>query len=402
MQHSDKANSVSTPASHEAQGSPASTTIDRPFSPLEEHIDLLMYLKTVWEYKRMVIGITILSLIGAVTYLVSATPLYQISMQIKPGITDYDRDIPKREWKPSDMQIWIEKWLGPSFLSESRRRGQKIAHLRAQTARNVQTVEVSLLASDPKAGKAALNEFFSFLTNPDIERQLDLGIVLSRGEIDSEIKDLSNKLNLVDSVERKELQVNIADQQRQIGVQEDTVAILNQQRQANQSALEKLQKQADVIKKNIEQSIDLHGRGEEKNPNRDLTALEKAISLQQNVYYLFQLQDRITLITNAIMNIELEKIKAQAFIDGHKEKIVLLKLELDKKIPQKIEEISRHIESLKVKMLSLVMVERISQPVASKKPVRPRRELTIAVATLLGIFLGTVMAMVRKKHAAKI
>jgi LPS O-antigen subunit length determinant protein (WzzB/FepE family) len=350
----------------------------------------------------MVIGITILSLIGAVTYLVSATPLYQISMQIKPGITDYDRDIPKREWKPSDMQIWIEKWLGPSFLSESRRRGQKIAHLRAQTARNVQTVEVSLLASDPKAGKAALNEFFSFLTNPDIERQLDLGIVLSRGEIDSEIKDLSNKLNLVDSVERKELQVNIADQQRQIGVQEDTVAILNQQRQANQSALEKLQKQADVIKKNIEQSIDLHGRGEEKNPNRDLTALEKAISLQQNVYYLFQLQDRITLITNAIMNIELEKIKAQAFIDGHKEKIVLLKLELDKKIPQKIEEISRHIESLKVKMLSLVMVERISQPVASKKPVRPRRELTIAVATLLGIFLGTVMAMVRKKHAAKI
>jgi hypothetical protein len=315
-------------------------------------------------------------------------------MQLRPGITDFDRDTPKRGWKGNDIQNWIEKWLGPSFLSEVRGRRQKVTRIRAQAARNAQTVSVSLLTPNPELGKAVLEEFYSFLTDPEIEQQLDSGIVLARTEIDNEIKNLSNSLNLVDTLEKRELQASIAEQQRQIRVQEDIIALLEQQYVVNQNTLEQLQKQTDRIQKVVEQSINYGANIEEKSPNKAQSTFLDENILQQKMSYLFQLQDRIAVLQKNSLDIRVEKIKAQALIERCKEKTSLLRLNLDKKISQKKEEISRQIESQKQKISALAPVERITNPVATKKPVRPQSDLVLGVAVLLGLFLGSAVAVV--------
>jgi len=397
MQESENKTDKNTLAEQEDRGSSASS---RFLYPLEEKIDFMVVIKAVWRRKWMVMAITALSIVGAIAYLWRSIPLYQVTMQIRPGITNYERDSPKRGWKSNDLQKWIEKWLGPSFLSQVRKRGEKPMRIRAQSARNAQTVSVSLLTPNPQRGKAVLENFFSFLTDPENEQYLDKGVVLARSEIDNEIKDLSNKLNMVETLEKKELLASIAEQERRIRVQEDINALLEQQYLVNQNSLEQLQKQVDIIQKSIEQSTSYSTNAGEKTPNKEQDILLGGFILQQKIYYSSQLQDRIAVLQKNSLNIKAQKIKAQAVIEECKERASLLRLNLDKKISQKKEEISRQIESEKQKVSALAPVERITGPFVTRKPVRPQRDLTVGVAALLGLFLGSAVAVVWERHSA--
>jgi hypothetical protein len=369
--------------------------------PEEEKIDFMAALKAVWKRKWMVMAVIALSIIGALAYLWKATPLYQVTMQLKPGITDYDRDTPKRGWKNNDLQNWIEKWLAPSFLSQVRKRGEKPLRIRAQAARNAQTVSVSLLTPNPERGKALLEDFFSFMTDPENEQYLDTEIVLARSEMDNEIKNLANQLNLVDTLEKRELLASLEEKQREIRVQEDIIALLEQQYLAAQNSLEQVQKQAGMIQKSIEQPLGSTPDSGEKTPHDNRLALSNDSILQPKMYYLSLLQERIALLQKNCLDIRVEKIKAQALIESYKEKIGLLRLSLDKKLSQKKEEIVRQIESKKQQMAALRPVERITGPVATRKPVSPQRNLAIVVAALLGLFLGSAAAVVRDRYGLR-
>jgi LPS O-antigen subunit length determinant protein (WzzB/FepE family) len=247
-----------------------------------------------------------------------------------------------------------------------------------------------------------LDEFFSFLTSPDTERRIDLGVVLARNEIESDIKDLSSQLNTIEMVETKELQINIAEQQREMRTQEEIMGELSQSNYANQSIIQQLQKQVDITQKDMTQSANLSGAIEEKKQNRDLSMLLQSNSVQDSLYYLLQLQDRISAAKKTIIDTEIQRVRAQASFDGCKEKIALLKLKLDKDIPQKKENITRHMLSLNQKMLALKIAESVLPPTASKKPVRPKRDFTIAVAALLGMLFGSALALGLEKRAGNI
>ena len=74
----------------------------------DDEIDLVELLAILWRRRWLMAGVFVIIVGLAVAYCFVATPKYEISAQVSPGITGFDdRGNSFHAWSPKDIQNWF-------------------------------------------------------------------------------------------------------------------------------------------------------------------------------------------------------------------------------------------------------------------------------------------------------
>mgnify|MGYP005842812031 CR=1 FL=1 len=357
-------------------------------------MDLLVLLDILWKQRLLILVCTILSLAAAFVYVFAATPIYEVTMQIRPGITSYDKDgNPVRSWKVSDIMSWIDEGLYRPFLISAVKDEAVLPRIEAASKGSQELISLSLKTSNPKLGESILDKLVSFWVKHYAYDGNDQNLLVSRQMTEQQIDDARDRLALIDEVKVKDVEMKIAELKRHISVDEEKIKIFDQRINTNLKAIENLQKQLDKAIANSTDLINLRNNllGERK--AQDLSLLLYTNIIQQNISYVSQLQERIAQIQRLILDDGREKVDLYKDIEDSRQKIEEQNLELKEKLPQQRNVINREIAQYQQRLRILSPVEVVSPPVASEYPVRPRKAFIIALAGMFGLSLGLLLAI---------
>ncbi|SFM81130.1 Wzz/FepE/Etk N-terminal domain-containing protein [Thermodesulforhabdus norvegica] len=350
-------------------------------------IDLYDLLLVLWNQKLIIFGVMLVSLVAGFVYILLASPLYEITMQVRPPMVG-----PYKGWSTEDIRRWIEEDQYFNLLGELPAKPEQIK-IRASVQRGSSIVKWTLLYPDPTEGKQILNSVYEKAYQFYILKNGDTSAAQVKSNLEKEIQDLETELSSIDLVELPNLEVMITRKIEQQKVLEKIIDVANQQKEVYSLASSALSDLLNKVSGSYTQVI--------KSINRMVSSkLDKisALILQQiaaqSAGYEGDLITQITLfkarileLDEQISNLQKELIQSQQEIDQLKYQKEQLNL--------KKEKLSRQIAQKKFELQHLTVFEKVSEPIASFEPVRPKKLLILAVSGVLGMFSGILLAFLR-------
>jgi len=183
----------------------------RYYGPEEDEIDLFELIRGLWRQKWVVVLTMAVFVIGAVVYLIKATPLYEITMQVRPGVTAYDNEGKEiRGWAVNDIVTFVKNGQYRPFLPEDLISGKKtIPTIEAKTTRRGNLATLLLYHPDPRKGEEVLSTLHSNLMAYYVDRGGDPQVALTKKGLSNRIKSLEDKLKRLRLVERVKIDMAI-------------------------------------------------------------------------------------------------------------------------------------------------------------------------------------------------
>ena len=318
----------------------------------DDEIDLFQLVETLWRQKWVVVAVTLLALAAGVAYVFQATPLYEVTLQVRPGKIRYDaKSAPEPIWSIDDIAAWIKEGQYRSLLRDLVTKENGLPHIEAQKSGNAQIVTLSLLHPDPRYGKRLLGDLYeAWVKHYGVEGR-DSAIQMARKELEIDIRGLEEQLRIVNEVKVK-------------------------QKIAEEKGAALLQERMGATLENTNELVQLRDALLARGDVEDLTLLLYTNIIQQNIYYVSQLQEQIA------------NFKRRIF-------------QIDEQISRERTELETRMERLTEEAQSLVPVELVGEPLASEFPVEPKKMLILALAVVAGGFLGVLAAFVRGAWQAR-
>lgn len=318
----------------------------------EDTRELIDYLRVVWQWKWMIILVTLACMIsvGVISFILPE--VYQISAVIEPGTIGTNKDGALIYFDdPSNITSRIEegvfnlrilKSLGinpkktddmPEF-DASTPRGSKIVKITCE----YEFAEIDL---GIKAMKCLLKELSGQyqeivdLKKSDVEKQ----IMLKK----SEVEKINNEIRLLRE------NIKISQEEEKFSAQE----------------LYKVRANTDIILKKRDALLG------EKTDSYAISALLYSNTIQQNMIYINQLN-------NQLISVRIKKEDLAKQIEN---------LEKD------IEKIDTEMERLKLQKGFVKNIIEIQEPQVSIKPVKPKKKLNVVLAGIVGLFVSVILAL---------
>ena len=283
---------------------------DDQISKLENEITPLQLFDILWGQKVVILLTILVFLAGALADIFLTTPLYEVKMQIRPGITQYEDDFkkPARSWTVDDLVTWINnQYYRPLFPSDGNEK-EALPRIRGTKA-GAQMVTLSLLAADPKAGQAVLDRIMTAWVQHYVSQGNDQSIAAAKLSLQEAIQSLEDQKRQVDEVEEKNLELNMKERQRKVKVQEEEIILVRERRQANEKALQQLEQREVATIANTSQLVASRNGFVAKGKTQDLAFLVYSNIIQQNVSFMTQLQERITNLQKNILADRQEELR---------------------------------------------------------------------------------------------
>ena len=162
------------------------------------------------------------------------------------------------------------------------------------------------------------------------------------------------------------------------------IELAKERERSNRNVLNKMRERQTATLKKTAELIKLRNKQICEQKSQDIPLLLYTNIIQQNIYYVSNLQQKIADLEKAVLHDQElhEKLHNEMYlITQDMEKA---KLKLEQELKYKEEGLKRQISRAKKQLSVLAPIEKISDPIASQKPMKPKKMLILAVASVLG------------------
>jgi len=344
----------------------------------DDEISLLELFSILRKHYKIIILTTILFVVLAGLYVFIAEPLYKITAQVKvapPHLT------------PQDLNKWfVEGGCSKVFREYS----TSDIPLRSYTPRRGTTILVELLYPDPNKGEQLLGHCLQYCQEVFNKSK---HLVAERQKKAKDIETLKEKIKEID-LQKRELERKIQQVKKQILLKEKEKSLIKANLKAIEKAILDIKNIIKNIDKNTESLLNLRTKlidnflDKKTTTNLQITMLLYSNIVQQNISYISTLELRILDLnkqkTNLLKKINLVELEQEKL----KNEINKLTEEKDIALEQEKKILSFKIDKLKADLERLVAVEVLQQPISSNHPVKPKKMLILALAMVVGLFVG--------------
>jgi hypothetical protein len=366
----------------------------------DEEIDFVDIVKVMWNQRWFITGLTMLIVALSVLYILIKTPLYEISAQISPGITDFDKDGNTiRSIVPNDIVVWFTEKGYANLFYENWPGG--LPALMAKQISDSSSVRISYYCEKPDEGIKTISMILDDLTNGDnnyFKRELNVGKAI----LEQNIKGIEQTNKSLVNEKNKLRKIDWVRINNQIESTSEKLSILNKKIETNvhnkanaQKALESARKNLHRVNTNTEEIIALRKQMITDGADK-IALLMYSNIIQQNIGYANNLQNEILQLNRQINDLTDEENDRLEEVDSLKTEIRNYILERDQVISLKQKEIDLQIENgiveidaLKVKLHNLSIINIITPPTSSLKPLKPEKMKIV----LLALFVGTTLSI---------
>ena len=359
----------------------------------DSEIDLISLLAGIWRRRKLVLASVGMALVLAIAYVSLATPLYEVTLQVRPGITKYNGDESIRSWRISDIESWIDQERYLPLLDNRADLDDVLPKIRVKTKPQQESITLSVLTARPQETEKMLTELIEAWVSYYVREGNDSNIYLSLQLISSQLQSAREELSQIDEVEVKKVIMLIDDLKNQIASIENGIALIEQRRQTNLDAIQELKKQIDHTLANTAKLATLRDSVIAKQQKSDLALLMYTNIIQQNIYHVTNLQERAARTEREVVKDDEEKLKLLRTIEEKKKEIEDNRLVLEQTLPNERSLLVRDIERLEEKRRILAPVELVTRPQASEYPVKPRKLYVLVTAVFFGFFFGLMLAV---------
>ncbi len=316
----------------------------------DDEIELIDYLRVLWKWKWLIVLITFVCMLAAGVFSFMMPKIYKVSTAIEPGI------------------IGMNKNSSPIYLDSAENIKAKIEsgiyNSRILKRLNIdpQKTQLKFKAVNPKDTK---------LIKISSEWEQDK-IVIGTEVLDQLVTELSHDYEKV-------VQANIEDFDKQVllklsgiqGKKNDIKlkeAIIKNIRERKSELVQEIKR----AKNNTERLVQQRDRvlDGSTGDREDIALLLYFTTVQQNVAYFNQLNNQLNKLTSKENEIttEVEQLK------------------------QNMNDINTEIDRLNIEKSYIENIKLISKPEVSTSPIKPKKELNIALAGVVGFMLAVFMA----------
>jgi LPS O-antigen subunit length determinant protein (WzzB/FepE family) len=377
---------------------------------VEDEIDLFQLVETLWRQKILV-GLIVLGFVAmALIYIYIATPVYEVKMEIRPGITHYgdgfkktsrgymtdDMPTPYADSFTSPVKGWtiddIIGWVNNKYYYILLPDANNLKLNATKSGPQSQTVTLSLLTPKPQEGVALLDNFVSRWNQYYTDEGHDQNIASSKLALKKAIQFLHDQMRLSKEADEKDLDLGIHECGLRLKACQEELALINQQHGHDLKA-SKQEKQKRVISSSGSrlQGATEHSRNENIESGHALRdSLNKSKIKEQP-------DDPPGEMTG---NSE-DEFSLMGRIDDLNRRIEMLKIKKEEILPAKRRELERLIDEYQTKLHILAPVEKVTEPVASRKPVSPRKVKVLVLAMVGGGFLGIFTAFLLAAYQSR-
>lgn len=203
--------------------SPSMGTAKSEINPAyEDEIDLVDLVSVLWRRRWLMVAITVVIVGLAVAYCFIATPQYEISAQLSPGITGFDKQTGNtiRNGTAVDLKNWFDQEGYLDALIGILGQDAALPEIEAGTARQSNVVNVSFDWPEPEQGKQQLQSVIDFLSQSG--RGSIQQLIGSQRTIKQRIFKLEKDKEHI-SIERERLTDNVQKTQQKLAVDQQTL-----------------------------------------------------------------------------------------------------------------------------------------------------------------------------------
>ncbi|WP_457638849.1 Wzz/FepE/Etk N-terminal domain-containing protein [Persephonella sp.] len=354
----------------------------------EDEIDLYelwLVLKKIWK----VIILSIFLFISAgIVYILLSTPLYKTQVYIKnqeaggkPNV-NLTEVIGLLKAKYTD-NLEIKKGY---FLENYGAYVENISQVSAEKKEKANMISIKILSLSDESNNKLITDIMNFL-----RENYSIRLENYIKSIQKKIAEKENQIKTIKNIKIPQLQL-----QKEF-LEKENIPLLKEKLSFYKTKLKKIDELINSYRESIksyEQTVQNLSKSA-KNPNLSDSALLMILT------QIAQYEGLINNLTNKIKDKEIEKDKIEKeIIPGIEKEIKNIRLIKIKEIENQIEqayktlEIVQHeLELLKLK-LSPPLTEdfKITEEISSEKPVKPKKTLILAAATISGLFLGVFLA----------
>ncbi len=409
----------------------------------DDEIDLLSLIAVLWQRKKLIIGVVVgLTVLAAVLVTFVMTPRYRIKALISPGIIGFNEaGQPLQAASPSDLQQWLTDGgymddmisrLSPEALEKGLIPGPN--SIKVNVPGNGQIMTVSLYSPAPEQAKQSLDMILEIMT------QKQSSYEHAKTNLEKNMAVLSEQLENWDIQQTRyfvgvgkftrELELMKKDLERLQTSHQVAIEVMTGEIQIMEKDLERLEK---IIDSQTVASKRLLVKIEEVNTNtstirelrngiadteeNEMVLLMYANIIQQNLDNAVRLEERRDQLLQDIIDkehlydvklkmvankkLELGELKEQQRLEQQnlKQTISNKEWELDdlkenksRELEVQKKELSRQLDVLKFQVSQLTPLQIVQSPLSSNDPVKPDKVKIVALAGVMGMFLGIFLA----------
>jgi uncharacterized protein involved in exopolysaccharide biosynthesis len=345
----------------------------------EDNINLYDYIKVIWRWKFIIIGIVILSVIAALVRSYMITPVYRVTASLSPGaIEELDPETMKVELVPvakiDEMVSFINGGIYNPKIFNALNIPPFGLQFTAKKPGEAYIINVSYDTTDPEQGEIIMRELLN-----QIEKSFSWKITSKIDkfkEILNEIVFYINQIKLLKDAETKiRKQIKMID--------ENTESIIKQRdrmlSEGGKGDPVALLLYSNTIQQNIAYKDTL---------NTTLQTNREGQGVQQKL-----LENSERNLSNQLLIME-KLIKKPDIGQDFSEFIsrydsLLTERPSLKRLLEKLKEVKSKEESTDVKLIHVVQ-----EPFASSRPIRPRRTRMVMISGFVSLFLGFFLALI--------
>ncbi len=359
----------------------------------DDEIDLRDIFRILADHKKIFFGITVSCLFLATVYIVVATPLYEIKMQIKPGL---------KGWAKADIVSWLhEKQYVNLFPDPDKKTLKMLSTLKYKDDRKATIVTLSLYWPDPKDGKTFMNEFTARWTNYYPKKFPNENIVLAKKNLEQEIDELEQQLKNMDKIGIMKLKNRIAEKIRLIDLKRNDIEITKKE----------IEKQKDLLKyfeetlKNIMMYTKALIKSRDKltltGKKQDISVLFLLNSIQQNIAYADHIKSRLVDIRTNILWKQNQISVLKNDIEEIQNAIAELKLKMNIEFEGERTNLTKQIKDLQYQLDHVSPIRIIGPATSTTVPVKPNKALILSLALLCGTVVGLIGVIIISTYKRK-
>jgi len=379
MTHSDQSSSENTQGKYPKSESTYNEALD------ELEIDLYGLLFSLWNQKWIVIGVTLFCLLTALGYILVSKPLYRISMQVRPiNIASYEG------WKVDDIKRWFEEGQYLSLLAKF----PAIGKINAKISKGSEVVTLEMFFPQPNEGLKIFSDLYDKIYEHYAVQGRDVKLAHAKIDLENKLNKTKDEITNIESAQIPYWEELIENTVKELNLVKTRMKLLEREKELYSQASSELAQTMDHVKSNSQALLVAQG----KLVSRKIDSLTKIIllnTIQQNIHYQDNLKLKLVDLDSESLNKDEAKINLEKSLIELQNKIEEIKTKIEE-LKLKKQDLLRQIDLYQFQIEQLRPFEKIAGPVASPRPVKPQKMIILAVAGVLGLFMGTLLAFLRE------
>ena len=316
-----------------------------------EEIDLMDYVKVILKRKWLILAVFFGAAIVAGVFSFIMPRVYKIDTSLEVGIIERATGTTPEQLVESPTQL-VEKIKGDVYGVFVREKlgipEEKYPKIKVENPKDTRLISLAIESAEPPKAQNILEAINNLIIAEHQEK-----IKTKKELIGQDIKTTEEKIKLVESdIEKTKNKIQ--------PINEDIKRIENKIANAEEE------------KENLEAKVD---------------ALQKVLPYQQDPGTQFALFDTKEKLANKKQEIE----NLYLTINSLKRSKEDLDVQINS-IKTSIESLNAQINALKASLDEIKPTQVIKSPTVSEKPVKPNKKLNIAIAGILGLFVGVFLA----------